>query len=684
MSAFSKPNIRERKAPVSAIADNLRRNFRQDINGLRAWAVVAVVLYHFGVPGIKGGFVGVDVFFVISGFLMTGLIVNGLDRPSKRFSLFDFYLARARRILPALAALCTALMAMGWIFLPALDYRQLGQHVATAIAFVSNIKFWREAGYFDVASHEKWLLHTWSLSVEWQFYVILPLVLMGLWRLWPNRRSMTGWLLAGFLTSLTFAIFLTPRNAGAAFYLLPARAWEMLAGGLVFMLADRLTLNDLQRRSVELFGFALILGAIAFIDPGAQWPGWRALVPVAGAMLVLTAARHGSVWTGTRAAQWLGNGSYSIYLWHWPVVVGLAYAGLLGNPWAIGAGLLASLLLGHASYRWVEQPSRQLLAAWTWKPNLAAVAGVTSLIALAGAGVHLKNGVAGRIDPRVDAIFSEANNNNPRMAECHKGAPNKVPECTYGGPSLGAIVIGDSHAASIVRSVEKLLPQQQHVLDWTYSGCPTLQGVYRTGSIQGAHCGQFIRQAIEKSSSLASAPMIIMNRSSIYLHGANEIGRESDFGKVLIYFDKPHDTLHPEFLSQWRNNFISTACDFAKTRPVYMMRPIPEMRGDVPRTMGRAALLWGRRDRVSISLAEYHERHRLVWEAQDAAQAQCGIHILDPLPYLCSDDRCWGDQDGMPLYYDSNHLSERGAALLQPLFETMVKDQAGKSLRPRA
>lgn len=674
---------------MSAAPDNPRRNFRQDINGLRAWAVVAVVLYHFGVPGIQGGFVGVDVFFVISGFLMTGLIINGLDQKEggESFSLLNFYLARARRIMPALAVLCTALMVLGWLFLPMLDYRQLGQHAATAMVFVSNIKFWREAGYFDVASHEKWLLHTWSLSVEWQFYVILPLALMGLWRLWPSRRAMTGWLLAGFLASLAFAIFLTPRNAGAAFYLLPTRAWEMLAGGLVFMLADRLTLNDLQRRSIELFGFALILGAIAFIAPGAQWPGWRALAPVTGAMLVLIAARHGSIWTGTRAAQWLGNASYSIYLWHWPVVVGLAYAGLLGNPWAIGAGLLASLLLGHASYRCVEQPSRQLLAAWPWKPNVAALAGIAGLIAVAGSAVYLKNGVSGRIDPRIEAIFAEANNKNPRMAECHKGSPEKVPECTYGGKTLGAIVIGDSHAASLVRSIEESLPSQKHVLDWTYNGCPTLQGVHRKGSEKSSHCREFIRRAIEKSISLESAPLIIMNRSSFYIHGPNEVGRENEFGNTLIYFEKPSQTLQPELLSQWQNVLISTACDFAKTRPVYMMRPIPEMRRDVPRTMGRAAQLWGRHERVSISLIEYHERHRLVWEAQDAAQAQCGIRILDPLPYLCSDGRCWGDKDGLPLYYDDDHLSERGAALLQPLFETMFKDQAGKSaatLPPRS
>lgn len=152
---------------LSAQPTQKTKAFRHDINGLRAWAVMAVVLYHFGVPGFASGFVGVDVFFVISGFLMTSIIISGLEQG--RFSLWGFYRARARRIIPALLVLCISLLILGWFWLPSIDYKILGTHAATALVFVSNLKFWREAGYFDVASHEKWLLHTWSLSVEWQF-----------------------------------------------------------------------------------------------------------------------------------------------------------------------------------------------------------------------------------------------------------------------------------------------------------------------------------------------------------------------------------------------------------------------------------------------------------------------------------------------------------------------------------
>ena len=212
-------------------------NFRKDINGLRAWAVMVVVLFHFGVPGFSGGFIGVDIFFVISGFLMTNILIKKLENPHQKFSVWDFYLARAKRIVPALLVLCITLLALGWLMLPPQDYRSLGMHTLTSVLFATNIQYWREAGYFDAASHDKWLLHTWSLSVEWQFYLLLPLLLWGVWRWWPGRVYAVRCLSLVFLASLGLSVWLTTQKPEAAFFLLPTRAWEMLAGGLVVLLA---------------------------------------------------------------------------------------------------------------------------------------------------------------------------------------------------------------------------------------------------------------------------------------------------------------------------------------------------------------------------------------------------------------------------------------------------------------
>jgi len=335
-------------------------SFRQDINGLRAWAVVAVVLYHFDIPGFNGGFAGVDVFFVISGFLMTQIICKALNRGD--FSLTAFYLARAVRIIPALAILCGVLLAAGWFALLPQDYKTLGSHTTYSLAFLSNVEYWLEAGYFDTSSHEKWLLHTWSLSVEWQFYLVLPLVLAALWRLAPGLRAQRNALFLLACASLAASIWTTASSPSTAFFLLHTRAWEMLAGGLVFLAGDAFAASPNRRRLFEAIGLVLIAVSFVVFDAGSVWPSWRALAPVLGAMLVLMAARH-SVWTGNRAAQWLGDRSYSLYLWHWPVHVVLVYAGWNENVLAIAAGLVLSTLLGALSYAWIEVPSRRLLSA---------------------------------------------------------------------------------------------------------------------------------------------------------------------------------------------------------------------------------------------------------------------------------------------------------------------------------
>ncbi|MEG7413916.1 acyltransferase [Serratia marcescens] len=319
------------------------RVFRHDINGLRAWAVIAVVLFHFGVPGFVGGFVGVDVFFVISGFLMTQIIVSGIE--SGNFSLWRFYLARARRIIPALLALSFTLLILGWFFLTSVDYNTLSKHVLVAVLFISNVKFWKESGYFDAASHEKWLLHTWSLSVEWQFYIALPVVLLVVWRFWKTS-GVKFTLFGGFLLSFALACYLAVTLPSAAFFLLPTRAWEMLAGGAVWWLTRNSHFSKIKAQIMELVGFILIVVAIVFFTPKLAWPGAYAMVPVAGAMLVLAAARQGSIFTSNYIAERVGVSSYSIYLWHWPIVVFLAYNNTAGDwRWMLG-GLLLSLVLG--------------------------------------------------------------------------------------------------------------------------------------------------------------------------------------------------------------------------------------------------------------------------------------------------------------------------------------------------
>lgn len=641
-----------------------KTGFREDINGLRAWAVCFVILYHFGVSHFSGGFIGVDIFFVISGFLMTGIIVSSLWDGG--FSVGKFYLSRARRIVPALLALCVALFIVGWFFLSAKEYEALGVHALGALGFFSNIMFRHESGYFDEDSHEKLLLHTWSLSVEWQFYLILPLVLFAIWKLRPGRQSLVVSAALAFIASLAWSVFMSSVKPAAAFYLLPSRAWEMLAGGLVYLIFGHRQVSSQVQNKLEASGLALIVASVLLFNSASSWPSWRALLPVVGTVLILIAARQGSLWTGSRLAQWLGDCSYSLYLWHWPFAVALVYLQLQDSSVAIIGALALTLLVGQLSYRLIESPARSALA------RVSFGAGVTSLfvggmcIGLVSYFIILGDGFHERLPKRINEVFKEADNKNPRFAECHGKTP--VPECTYGGKVLGAIVLGDSHAASMVRAVEKALPGKElHILDWTLNSCVTVLGIKDTRDGK-SRCGRFLEQALSKQRAFPKhVPLIIINRTAGYIEGPNEPNRVFEASVPKLYTHAPFKVRSNEYMEEMRRGIVETACEFAKTRPVYMVRPIPELLINVPKVMGRGLIMDQPRS-VSISLDGYHRRQAFTWETQDIAARRCGVKILDPLPYLCHDGRCWGDVGGLPIYYDDDHLNERGGELLVPMF----------------
>lgn len=651
--------------PNAVIASH--EKFRLDINGLRAWAVIAVMLYHFNIPFISGGFSGVDIFFVISGLLMTKIIVADLESgKSKNFLslLSTFYFARMKRILPTLLVLCLTLLAIGWFCLGPAEYRTLSEHATSAILFYSNFLFQQEAGYFDTASHEKWLLHTWSLAVEWQFYLTIPLIFLAAWKIKPGRALVSVTVLFGFLASFGASVYFTNGDPTKAFYYLPMRVWEMLAGSLVFLFGARLQLSRLTKRAIELIGLLMILFSIVVFNKNTAWPGGNALVPVFGTAFVLLASRDDSLFTGNRVVQWLGTRSYSLYLWHWPVVVGLYFLEYL-NISAAFAGIVLTIVLGHVSYHFIEQQTQQAIKKIRLLFSIPILLSIIAAVLIFGKTVKINEGYPTRLPEKYVQILSEAQNFHPRRMQCHVWGMMKSPECTYGGEQLGVVVIGDSHAASIMTSVVDALPDKKlHVLHWTFSACPTFMGVKQVNTA----CAEFVNWALEKQKSLPhGVPVIIMNETSAYVHGFAE-GQPP-----TVYFDKQYSERSPEYLHELREGLINAACEIAKYHPVYIVRPIPEMKSSVPATTARQFLL-GKTSGTSITMEEYRERNDFVWEAQDAAREKCGITILDPLPYLCHDGICYGSKDEWPIYYDDNHLSERGARIVSPLFRDAFKN----------
>lgn len=637
------------------------KGFRADINGLRAWAVMAVVLYHFGVPGFQGGFVGVDVFFVISGFLMTGIIVGALQAGG--FSLWQFYWARARRILPALVALCAVALAVGWFALMPAEYQTLGRHVRDSLLFTSNLRYLGEAGYFDTGAHDKWLLHTWSLSVEWQFYLLLPLALLGFWRFLPGRPRLAWAMIGCCALFLGWSIALTALQPVEAFFLLQSRAWELLVGGVVFLLGDRIKLSGLLCRRLSWLGLLLIVSATLCYSPQTQWPGWRAVLPVGGTALVLLAQRSDSLWTASRVAQWLGDRSYSIYLWHWPVIVGLSYFELLAHPWWVTAGIAIALLLGHCSYAWVEVPSRRALEM------LGAVRGAACLLSLAlivviGAQLVRKLDLPERLPAVVRQVELAGLNHNPRQDECLQAKA----ACVYGGNQVRGIVLGDSHADAVVTAVAASLGEgQAGLLFKGESGCLIMLDAKPLK--KSKDCERLKRWVAEQlPQTLPGVPVILVNRTAVSVFGGLEGEPGGEPGKPRVYFRQKYAAPTDAFLQEFREGYVETACRIAKHHPLYLLRPIPEMPVNVPNAIGRALLRGEEGRTISLPQADYRQRQAFILSIQDEAVERCGAKVLDPVPFLCSQGQCRGNDGNLPLYTDDDHLNEFGNRRLLPLF----------------
>jgi peptidoglycan/LPS O-acetylase OafA/YrhL len=340
-----------------AISSPVSGNYRPDIDGLRAFAVLSVVLYHAFPKSVRGGYVGVDVFFVISGFLISSILFAEITR--HRFSFTAFYGRRIRRIFPALAICLAAVLAFGFICLLPSELAQLGKHMFFGAGFLSNIALWSESGYFDMAAYQKPLLHLWSLGIEEQFYILWPALL---WIAFRIKARMGLLLTLLFLISFAINIGLSITNIADDFYLPVSRFWELLAGaGLAWW--GHIVLAANARNWVSLAGLAALLASVALFTPELNFPGWVALLPVAGATAVILAGPEAAVNRivfSNRAAVFVGLISYPLYIWHWPLI-SYAYIIRLGKPPTplMAAGLVAaSFLLAWATYRLIEYPVR--------------------------------------------------------------------------------------------------------------------------------------------------------------------------------------------------------------------------------------------------------------------------------------------------------------------------------------
>jgi len=332
--------------------------YRQDIDGLRGIAIIAVVWYHAYPSALRSGFIGVDIFFVLSGFLISTIIFSSLEKDA--FSTWEFYKRRINRILPALILVMLTSFIFGWFALTDEEYMQLGKHIAGGAAFISNLLLWQESGYFDAAAETKPMLHLWSLAIEEQFYIFWPIVLMVTWRKGYSFLKITA---VTALASLAISLYQTGTDATAAFYSPLARCWELMAGSmLAYIVLHRPDLNNRYKELQSVGGLLLLVIGLIVIDRWKSFPGAWALLPVAGTVLLLSAGPH--AWLNRKLLSfkplvWVGLISYPLYLWHWPL---LSYVKILKSqqPSIITVLVLvvASFLLAWLTYRFVERPCR--------------------------------------------------------------------------------------------------------------------------------------------------------------------------------------------------------------------------------------------------------------------------------------------------------------------------------------
>lgn len=334
------------------------KTYRPEIDGLRAIAVMGVLLFHFDLR-FPGGFVGVDVFFVISGYLITGILLRQLE--GEKFSLSDFWARRVRRIAPAAVVMALGTVAMGWYVLESGDFRDLARSLMAHVFFASNCYFSRDQGYFEESGEGEPLMHTWSLSVEEQFYFIFPLLLLFLWRKWGSR---SGMILASFaVISLVWSAWQVNTEPKGAFFLLPARAWELLAGALLaFYQPATAGRASVRSEFSSWLGLALILVSMFLYEKATPFPGLTAIPPVLGAVLFIGGNAAGATLAGRllslKPVVWIGLISYSLYLWHWPLVV-YSHVMIIEPTAMVKAVLIvACFVLAFLSWRFVEQPFR--------------------------------------------------------------------------------------------------------------------------------------------------------------------------------------------------------------------------------------------------------------------------------------------------------------------------------------
>ena len=660
-------------------ATEIRHSYRPDIDGLRALAIITVIAFHAFPSWLPGGFVGVDVFFVISGYLITQVLENRWQQPG--FSLGVFYTGRIRRLFPSLILVLTTCYVFGWIALLADEYKQLGKLTLASALFLSNFVLWSESGYFDYAADTKPLLHLWSLGIEGQFYLLWPVLL---WVALRSDANIVRLCVGLILISLALNVFIAPQSPTHAFFSPATRIWELLCGCLLarlqYLKADCLPTegamqreNSVRKSVMSGIGLALIAASAIFFNQDLYFPGIWAVAPVLGTMLIIMAGT-GS-WLNRqvlshRTLVGIGLISFPLYLWHWPV---LSFAKIISGtrpPPEIQAALVAVAVgLAFMTHHWIERPLRY--GRNLPKKTVGLAVGMAAL-ALAGLITFVQDGFAHRYQNRlVETQMSDLKFDLPETQLWYcAGVQQDGPRCHATGPQPSVVVIGDSHALTIYSGlIGRFNSQGQDIALYGASdGCPPLLDVViQDLGGEARNCLRKGSQAIRRVISDPGVKHVIMtSRVPMYTtgEGFGEVELEQFGSWVLSLKDEPRGIRsNPEVFAIGMGNTIDALLSAGKT--VTFLHDVPELGFDIRSCFSFRPLVLHStvRQPCAVSKSEFEARtkaHRLMID-QILAQRPA-VKAIDLAEALCDENWCYGSKDGMLFYIDDDHLSHRGAA----------------------
>jgi peptidoglycan/LPS O-acetylase OafA/YrhL len=653
---------------LDGVSPARQSSFRPDIEGLRAVAILLVVSFHAGIPWLHGGFVGVDVFFVLSGYLITDLLVAEVERTGK-IDFSRFYARRIRRLLPAALLMLFCVLFAGFAMLSPIEIIRLSRSAIATATYASNLWFMLQStDYFSASVEASPLLHTWSLAVEEQFYLVWPLLVLFCMKRNRPRKTIVRIFAGVTVLSLAASVWLTRAIPPLAFFGTPARAWEFSMGGLATLLQKRHFLGVFRHTATAWIGAGLIVIAALYIKPAHGFPGVVALIPVVGTTLILIAGKFSVSQTGlfallgSRVFQKLGGLSYSWYLWHWPVLVfgRILLPGRQGPLIAIPL-LLASLAIAWSTHSLIENPvrfHRRLVA----KPTLSLALGAALTIGglLAGT-LSMTLGKRSATSPGEVEFLNAAANSDGNEHDCLTGfRRDQLKVCSFGPSDATTLVLfGDSHAEQWLPALIRVAsPARWHIVTLLKAACPSA-----TVPVYNPRLG---REEYECSTWRTKALSYIYSiRPSIVL-----VSDSSGYVKLPSSED-PYAQLS---IQKWRDGTRSTLRNLNSVAALtVLLRDTPRPDIDVPICLSRASthpLLF---PASTCHVPEQRALANSVWEAEiSAAQPFEHVSLLDMTDRFCRGGQCSPMLNGMVVYRDGNHMTSTFAASLAPVLSSAI------------